>query len=376
MKRITLCFFIMIFLFGCSSQTELKVKVTNNLSIKRTNETVEIALSDVIKVMGKINSKSLVIFNSSNEEIPSQLIYCGGEVPLKIIFQATVDANSSADYIIKSGKPGEYPLRTYGRFVPERYDDYIWENDRIAFRIYGLALIPKDGPSNGLDVWVKRTDKMIINKWIHDYNAGISSYHDDNGEGCDSYKVGRTLGAGGMAPFMKDSMWLGINFQSYQTLDNGPIRTSFKVFYPPFYVDKAKITETKTISLDAGYQLNAIIEEYQGCDSVMTVAAGIVKRKEGKELICSVDKGYITYCLDEGEGGITYLGVVNTIKTDSIQEINKHLAITSKYSKCSKLLYYAGAGWSKWGFETEDRWNAYIEEFTNRLKNPLVVKLY
>ena len=28
---------------------------------------------------------------------------------------------------------------THGRFVPERKDDYAWENDRIAHRIQRLA---------------------------------------------------------------------------------------------------------------------------------------------------------------------------------------------------------------------------------------------
>ena len=29
-----------------------------------------------------------------------------------------------------------------GRFVPERRDDFAWENDRIAFRVYGPACSP------------------------------------------------------------------------------------------------------------------------------------------------------------------------------------------------------------------------------------------
>ena len=125
---------------------------------------------------------------------------------------------------------------------------------------------------------------MIIDKWYSEYLAGKNSYHDDNGEGCDCYKVGRTLGAGAMAPFVEDSLWLGNNFETWQTLDNGPLRTSFRLTYPPFLVRDVMVTETRTFSLDAGSQLNMVTEEYTGIDQVFTVAAGIVKREEGSPL--------------------------------------------------------------------------------------------
>lgn len=374
MKNYTLLLFASL-LLGCSPEDEVRVTVKNSLDIDRVNETVEIALPEIASRMGRCDYKRLVVFDDKGVEIPSQLIYRGEMRPQGLIFQATVGALGEVAYTIRRGTPSEYPQRAYGRFVPERYDDYIWENDRIAFRVYGLALIPKDGPSNGIDVWVKRTDRLVIDRWIHDYKAGVASYHDDNGEGCDSYKVGRTLGAGAMAPYVNDSLWLGINFQAYQTLDNGPIRISFRLNYPPFYVNEARIAETRTITLDAGYQLNAIEEEFEGCDTGMTVAAGIARRKEGRTLPFSAEKGYISYCLDGGKGGVTYVGVVAPSRVIDIKENKSHLMLISNYSKGDKLLYYSGAGWSKWGFETPEKWNSYIEEFAARVGNPLSVSL-
>ena len=45
--------------------------------------------------------------------------------------------------------------RVHVRFVPERKDDFAWENDLIAFRAYGPALryFPED---SGFDAWPKR----------------------------------------------------------------------------------------------------------------------------------------------------------------------------------------------------------------------------
>ncbi len=357
-------------LFGFASKNEVKVTIKNPLSIKRVNETVEVSMADIAKKIG--DNASYVVIDPSGVEIPSQLIFAGESKPQKLIFQVTISENRSAEYTIKKGKPNTYPQKAFGRFVPERYDDYAWENDRIAFRIYGLALIPKDGASNGVDVWNKRTNNLIVDKWYSDYLVKKISYHKDNGEGCDCFKVGRTLGAGGMAPYVNDSIWLGINFQSYQVLDNGPIRTSFKLSYPAFYVNNQRVIETRTFSLDAGSQMNAVVEEF---DNSFQVASGIAKRKEGEILLKDASKGLITYKLDVGENGTTYLGVVSTVKANEVKENKDHFFITMDYKKGEKLLYYTGAGWNKWGFETPESWNSYIEEFSSKIKNPLIVEL-
>jgi len=371
MKKLIIISLVFV-LFGFASKNEIKVTIKNPLSIKRVNETVEVSMADISKYLGNIDHKSFVVTDPSGKEIPSQLIYSGEEKPQKLIFQVSVNEKSSAVYTAKIGEPSKYEQKAFGRFVPERYDDYAWENDRVAFRIYGLALIPKDGPSNGVDVWNKRTDNLIVDKWYSDYLVKKISYHKDHGEGCDCFKVGRTLGAGGMAPYVNDSIWLGINFQSYQVLDNGPIRTSFKLFYPAFYVNDKRVVETRTFSLDAGSQLNAVVEEF---DNSFQVAVGIAKRKEGNILLNDVSKGLITYKLDVGENGTTYLGVVTSIKPTDVKENKEHFFIVMDYMKGDKLLYYTGAGWNKWGFETDESWNSYIEEFSLKNKNPLIVEL-
>jgi len=375
MKRVTMFSIVLLFVFGFTAPEKFSITVTNPMSIKRNNETVEIAVSDITKALKSTDYAHFVVFDKSGNEVPSQLIFMGEKSPVKLIFQVTVEGKSKAVYEIRTGKPSVYPPKTYGRLVPERFDDYSWENDRIAFRVYAEALIAKDGPSNGIDVWMKKTDKLVADKWIKDYKAGISSYHNDSGEGCDCFKVGRTLGAGAMAPFENDSLWLGSNFQSYQTLDNGPVRTSFKVVYPPFNVNGKMVTETRTFSLDAGSQLSAVTEEYSGYESSMVVAAGIVERPEGLVTANSAEKGYITYRLDIGKDGITYLGVVSTTPVIKITEKDNHVLLATKYNPGDKLLYYTGAGWNKWGFETDEKWNQYIEDFSARVHNPLIVKI-
>jgi len=65
--------------------------------------------------------------------------------------------------------------------VKERFDDFAWENDRIAQRVYGPALMTTSfGPltSSAVDLWPKRTSRLIINDW---YMA--DHYHVDMGDG-------------------------------------------------------------------------------------------------------------------------------------------------------------------------------------------------
>jgi hypothetical protein len=374
MKKILLLLALAALLGGCNNN-RIRVRVTNILPVDRTAETVEIAASVIADKLPGFNPAELIVTDSKGNEVPSQVIYEGQTEPVSLIFQADVKANTDAVYYIKKGTPAKYDTKAYGRFVPERMDDYAWENDRIAFRIYGTALIEKDGPSNGIDVWIKRTDKMVIDRWYADYLAGKNTYHDDNGEGCDCFKVGRTLGAGAMAPFVNDSLWLGINFESHETLDNGPVRTSFRLTYPPFMVNGIMVSETRTFSLDAGSQLSQVTEEYSGMNEEFTVAAGIIERPEGSVIPMQPDTDAIAYRLDIGADGITWIGTILPVPGAAVTEKSGHLLITGKYVPGTPLTYYTGAGWNKWGFETDQAWIDYLSAFSQKINTPLQVMI-
>jgi len=85
--------------------------------------------------------------------------------------------------------------RTHCRFVPERFDDFAWENDQIAFRTYGPAARER-AENSGFDCWLKRVETPIIDKWYGPMKE--KSYHKDWGEGHDPYHVGKTRGCGGL----------------------------------------------------------------------------------------------------------------------------------------------------------------------------------
>jgi hypothetical protein len=131
------------------------------------------------------------------------------------------------------------------------------------------------------------------------------------------------------------------------------------------------VSETRTISLDAGSQLTKIIEEYSGLNEDFPVAAGIVESKAGSPL--TTEANAIAYRLDGGEGGITYIGTLLTTPILSRPEKSGHLLIVTNYVPGTPLTYYTGAGWSKWGFETDKAWTDYLSYFAQRLDAPLKV---
>ena len=105
-------------------------------------------------------------------------------------------------------------------------DDIAWENDRIAFRIYGPALQhnPKEHSGSGIDVWVKSVRKLVVNDWYHS-----KDYHHDHGTGLDMYEVGLSRGAGGLGVWDAGKLWNSKDWVTYKMLDKGLDECGFEL---------------------------------------------------------------------------------------------------------------------------------------------------
>ena len=356
MKKIFLLVATAALLMACGGA---KVKVTNPLKLDRTNETVEISWQEVQAKVSDATPENIVVIAPDGSQQPSQVLYNGGTEPQALIFQATVAGNSSATYTLETGQREAYPAQAFGRYVPERMDDFAWENNLIAHRMYGPALEATGEISNGIDIWLKRTDSLIIDKW---FKPGYN-YHSDQGEGLDCYKVGRTLGAGAMAPYEKDSLWLGNNYIRYKVLDNGPIRIAFQLDYAPFLVDSVEVTERRTISLDANQRFNRMDNLYEGDFTELPIAAGFV-RHDVKRVMNGDD--WMGMCeatsdtKDPVRDGDIYLGVILP-GGEMIADTLGHAVAVKSVKSGETLTYYAGSGWSQGGVENMGEW---VEEIT------------
>lgn len=351
---------------------ELIVTVSNPLDQKRAAETIEIPWT-AVKEKLKGARPDEVIVSASGRQIPSQVIYLGRKKPQALIFQTDIPAKAQQRFLITKGEPETYTQKTYGRQVPERFDDFAWENDRAAFRMYGAALEKQKGNAKGIDIWMKRTSDLVINKWYK-----RNDYHIDHGEGVDAYHVGMTLGAGNSAPITADSLVFPYNYEKYKILDQGSLRITFQLFYDPWMVQDRKIEQVKTISLDAGSNMNKIIDTYKFKGKALTIAAGVTKHKDDGSAVIDRKHRFVSYWdqtdgkVDNGKVGVAVLipGSEPVVFKDALNHL---LAVTELQPK-ELFTYYQGGGWNRSGYVSKEAdWIEYLKSYSLKLEHPLKV---
>ena len=151
--------------------------------------------------------KGVVVRDVSNIERPSQWTHDG-----KLLLDVHVRPNSQTTFNIQLGTPAAILSTVGGRQYPDRLDDIAFENDRIGFRIYGPALQKRGEKGYGYDLWVKRTNELILEELYR--NDPRLSFHLDYGKGVDCFAVGPTLGCGTPALLFDNSTISQIDYSS------------------------------------------------------------------------------------------------------------------------------------------------------------------
>lgn len=367
MKRLLLIFAL--YLCACSAiEGEVLVEVSNPSAFAREGEIVEVQWRDVKRCAAQ--SDNVVVRNSEGEEIPSQLVFDAQGELQAILFQANVGANASSCYAIARGERNEYEPKVYGRYVPERMDDYAWENNLTAYRIYGPAL--KDPRTQGVDVWVKSTQKLIINEWF-----AKNDYHHNYGEGMDCYKVGNTLGGGALAIVDNGKLLLSGNYATQQCTMNGPLRTSAEFAYDAVEVGGQSVVMRRTISLDADSRFSRQEYMFEGFEGEIEVAAGVVlhdvfAREEGAGYVA------ITEAVSDSkdpvrDGNISLAVVLEGGKVAA--DIDSHAVVTKRVKAGEKVVMLNGSGWSQGGVASHAEWCQQVAQATEALNNPLKVEV-
>ena len=277
-------------------------------------------------------------------------------------------------------------VSTYSRFVPERVDDYTWENDRVAFRTYGpeAERLVKDKEtggtlSSGIDCWLKRVDYPVINKWYKMEAEGDGSYHVDHGEGLDNYHVGSSRGCGGIGIWKDDMLYSSDNFTAYKTLAVGPIRTSFILEYAPWDAGTMVVNEKKYISLDLGSNLSKIEVQFDAPYPQEIVAGLAIPEYDGGRVNSNPKSGWFSYWSGH-DGSELGMGIVADPKfvigynEHRVSEAEKsHLFVRLRPIN-GKVTYYTGFGWKKRGqFKNMESWNNYLSQVSMRLASPLEI---
>jgi hypothetical protein len=372
------------------------ITATNPADVACPSYTVTVPWSDLAAILGaKTRADRVIVKDADAKPIVCQPIFFHGtkQPAEELVFQADFGAGETKTFTIEPGLPAPYDPKVYGRWVPEREDDFGWENDRIAYRIYGPKLEIDEPAGSGVDVWPKRTTRLIINKWYQlAQSINGAYYHTDHGEGLDCYKVGKGQGCGGTALWLDGKrLTTGIHGWKTQTvIANGPVRMMFELTYAPIDVNGVGVSETKRITLDAGQSLNHYQSTFTADKPVanLAVLSGIVEHQDRPyHTQMHKDEGWMTYW-DAGDGpGETkppasapdgHVGcavVMPAAQVSDTFEADHNMEMSTAFRSAATVDFWAGAGWDKSGFADYAAWNAYVGDWAKRIGSPLKVSV-
>lgn len=388
MFKCSLVFFL--FSIVANAQKTAEISIKNNLNFDR-NEVVSISGKQLWNLLKGKKEKELRIKNEGTSEyvVLQWIDYNQDGIQDELLFQAEVSANTKVNYqvVFDGAIPlTESTITTYSRFVPERTDDYAWENDKVAFRTYGPDAQKRveekrpDGTlSSGIDLWFKRTDKSIINKWYAENVKKPGYYHIDHGEGYDPYHVGASRGTGGTGIWEDNKLVVSKNFVSYKTIAVGPLRTVFELTYAPWSSHQVK--ETKRISLDLGSNFSKFEISIDANKPLPNFAIGISLHDNKGEVKINKKEGWFRHA-EKIDGVFLGEGIVLNPKlvSDAFSNISKekdqsNLLVIGK-PRNNKLTYYAGFAWQKSGQVIHEAdWDTLLQKQAKLLAKPLRITI-
>jgi hypothetical protein len=365
-----------------AQQAQLTVTAVNKLKTARQSETIELA-AEALAPLGEKDLMKIHVRDGAGKEVLAQAVdtdYDDYHKPDMLIFQADFGPNETKTFTLTTGPKREYSkedFRAYGRFVRERFDDFAWENDRIAHRTYGKALITWKGEpltSSAIDIWSKRTSKLVINDWYM-----VDNYHADHGEGVDAYSAGPTRGCGGSGIWSNGQLYIPTNFVDSRVLTNGPIRVMFELVYEPFDVNGVKVSQVLRVLLDAGSQLNRfrVSSQAVGSGEALALAVGLKKVKEEQKEF-NQDRGWLTIWepVDKNLGMQGLAVVVDPSAMEKLGEDKLNHLVILKPGIATPITYWAGFAWDRAGqIASAENWKAYVDQFAERLRSPIDVSV-
>jgi hypothetical protein len=357
------------------------VTVKNPLDIARPSETIVLSGTAIRKAMPVDDLRTVhVTDDASGKEVVAQPIDLNDDgVFDEVAFQADLAAGATRTFTLSVGARQVHTrdqFKAFGRFVRERRDDFAWENDRVAHRMYGKALetwAQEPLTSSAVDVWFKRTRRLVANEWYM-----VDDYHRDLGEGADMYSAGKTRGCGGNGIWEAGKLYTSSNFIDSKVLANGPLRVMFELTYPAFDAAGSRVTEIKRITLDAGHNLNRFESRYAGAPAAPKLQAAGIKKAPGSQVAQDKARGVLrTWEPVKADGSNFGCGVIVDPAglTEFVEADGNVLAVTAM-SAGSDVTYYAGSGWDRSGdFKTVEDWDRHLAQAAQRIRTPPAVSI-
>jgi rhamnogalacturonyl hydrolase YesR len=273
--------------------------------------------------------------------------------------------------------------RAYARLVPERMGDVAWENDKVAFRVYGPPLRDKPEDS-GIDAWCKKVPYPVIDKWYRQDLTQKISYHKDHGEGFDGFKVGDTRGCGGLGLLVKDKLVTADVYKEAEILWSGPDVAEFRTIYQyPLKVNKKPVFEYRVTKLRQGSRFSEINSIFTHEPSARSrgkkpiknfpheVAIGLTTQDKAAKADTDAEHGFISVYSPFPGGDLGTAVLVDPAKMVRTYELpatdkernNRQLMVVVRPSDDAGVSYRTGFAWAADGeITTHEQWLEHLRK--------------
>ena len=261
--------------------------------------------------------------------------------------------------------------KVMARAVPERADDFVFENDLIAGRFYGKAL-EGNPTSPGLDIWVKLPGALVADDWYAHAVEDPGYYHHDHG-GKDCYKVAVSLGGGASVPLINGALCFpATNYRASEVVELTPDKVVFTLDYPEWEAAEGiLVTLHKKVTLVSGSYFADVEDTYTftGAETMMVVAgfklhgdlqtveAELPLNEEGRVAIWEKASDQSI----EPEDGMIGVGLICPGADIGYMYELDHAIAFKVISSGETLSYKVGSCWSNGDIKTSADWFALVQ---------------
>ena len=268
-------------------------------------------------------------------------------------------------------KKADPAARVMARYVPERADDFVFENNFIAGRFYGEAL-EGNPTSPGIDVWVKLPGKLVANDWYRGAMEDPDYYHHDHG-GKDCYKVAVSLGGGASAPLVDGKLCLPpTNYRSFDMVEQTPEKVAFILHYPAWQVAagvSVSLDKKVTVVPDTYFCEVEDCYVFTGAET-LTVAAGVNRHPAQNDAIeallapaCyAVWEPASDQSIEPEDGMLGVAVVVPQADATIVTDDGVHGLCVKEIRSGEPFRYKFGSCWSKGEVKDKTTWFTLVSE--------------
>lgn len=401
-KLIIVSFLIVI--SACTSQREVKIKITNNSQYQRNDEVVsfnadELPSFDITKLAAFDNGTELesqlvdrnedgkfdifLFLVNAAPKSTKEIVLTETQTKTEFKKRAHAEISEKRNYKLVDGvyTGGNFEAVKVSKTPPGHTDHNFfykfegpgWESEIVGYRFY------LDW-RNSTDIFGKKIQKIVLPEVGHTKDKqNHDTYHSMADWGMDVFKVGNSLGIGTIAAYENGNVFKVSKTDSVicKITDDGPISASITTDYYGWKVENKTSELESKIFINAGSRLTKQILKVDGDKMIM--ATGLAKH-ENTEFLSSEDNNkkwnYIALwgkqSLADDDLGIAlfYSNENHVMLTED--DLN-YLVVLGNETNVFK--YYYSAVWSSEpdGIKDLNGFKNYCDEEVGKLNSPLII---